>query len=229
MIEGFGDVELPRRELVVDDLGFPASVLYVALGDSTGVGVGAHDGGYVDRLFNRMRHARPVSQLINLCQCAAGTEQVLQEQLPRALEHRPSLWTLGVGINDITRMADLDEMVGHFGEILRGLRGHAEAPVVTWNIPCVLHAPGIPPHLRALLDAHVAECNEELQRAAARHPGVMLVDVYEPTRRELALHPEYFSDDGFHPSDAGYEYCVELLWPVVRDALMARTTREAAG
>ena len=30
-------------------------------------------------------------------------------------------------------------------------------------------------------------------------------DIYTITTQELALHPEYFSSDGFHPSDAGYE------------------------
>ncbi len=45
-----------------------APVVYAALGDSTGAGVGASDGrGYVARLFVRIEHERPRSRLINLC------------------------------------------------------------------------------------------------------------------------------------------------------------------
>jgi lysophospholipase L1-like esterase len=29
------------------------------------------------------------------------------------------------------------------------------------------------------------------------------------------LHPEYFSSDGFHPSDKGYELWATQMWPTV--------------
>ena len=54
------------------------AVSYVALGDSTGVGVGARNGGYVARLFQRIERVRPASRLTNLCVSGATTADVLR-------------------------------------------------------------------------------------------------------------------------------------------------------
>ena len=58
-------------------------VNYVALGDSTGVGVGARNGGYVARLFQNIASERPESKLTNLCVSGATTADVLRSQLRR--------------------------------------------------------------------------------------------------------------------------------------------------
>src|SRR5215213_2043326 len=76
-----------------------AGVIYVALGDSTGVGVGAREGGgYVARLFERVERARPGSRLVNLCVSGATTGDVLRAQVGRVGEAGPSLVTVGIGI-----------------------------------------------------------------------------------------------------------------------------------
>src|SRR5687768_2353819 len=59
----------------------PGAITYVALGDSTGSGVGATQGGYVARLFKRIVTHRPGSRLTNLCFSGATTSDVLREQL----------------------------------------------------------------------------------------------------------------------------------------------------
>ena len=52
-------------------------VVYTALGDSTGVGTGAREGGgYVLRLFKRIERERPLSRLTNLCVSGATTDDV---------------------------------------------------------------------------------------------------------------------------------------------------------
>ena len=52
--------------------------------------------------------------------------------------------------------------------------------------------------------------SERLQEIASRH-GVTIFDIHTITKAELPSHPEYFSGDGFHPSDQGYE-----LWATSR-------------
>ena len=60
-----------------------APVVYVALGDSTGVGVGARrGGGYVARLFERIERVRPGSRVVNLCVSGARTDDALRGQVP---------------------------------------------------------------------------------------------------------------------------------------------------
>src|SRR5476651_1606847 len=74
--------------------------IYLALGDSTGVGVGAASGGgYPQRLLRLL--GRPDLQLVNLCRSGATTADVLSEQLPRALEEQARVVTIGIGINDV--------------------------------------------------------------------------------------------------------------------------------
>src|SRR5688572_4202337 len=56
-------------------------IIYLALGDSTGSGVGAREGGYVARLFRRLETSKPGSTLTNLCVSGATSEDVLTGQL----------------------------------------------------------------------------------------------------------------------------------------------------
>src|SRR4051812_17377096 len=63
-----------RSSMGNDQKGAP--VIYAALGDSTGVGVGAKEGGYVARLFTRIKSVRPDSTLTNVCVSGAETEDV---------------------------------------------------------------------------------------------------------------------------------------------------------
>ena len=46
-----------------------------------------------------------------------------------------------------------------------------------------------------------------------------MFDVYTITHEQLPGHPEYFSGDGFHPSDRGYELWAEKMWPTIAQVL----------
>src|SRR5215210_7335195 len=65
--------------------GKDAPVMYAALGDSTGVGVGAREGGYPSRLLKRINQLRPGSKLTNVCVSGATTDDVLRDQIEPAL------------------------------------------------------------------------------------------------------------------------------------------------
>src|SRR5689334_18213051 len=84
-------------------------IVYVALGDSTGYGVGATNGGYVARLFNRILEHRPSSELANLCVSGATTDDLLRVQLQPSIQKSPDLVTVGIGINDIGHGLTMDQ------------------------------------------------------------------------------------------------------------------------
>lgn len=189
-------------------------VNYVALGDSTGVGVGARNGGYVARLFQNIVSERPGSKLTNLCVSGATTEDVLQSQLRRGIEGNPNLVTLGIGINDIGHGIGVEEFARNYEEILSELRKGTSAKIVVTNIPDISSAPRIPAFARREYQQAIIIFNERLQAIAARHE-VTLFDVHSTTRDQLPSHPEFFSSDGFHPSDAGYELWSREMWPVI--------------
>ena len=70
------------------------AIVYVALGDSTGAGVGAREGGYVARLFKRIEERRPGSTLSNLCVSGATTADLVRDQLELGVALNPDLVTV---------------------------------------------------------------------------------------------------------------------------------------
>ncbi len=196
-----------------------AAVTYAALGDSTGVGVGASEGGgYVARLFERIRRERPDSRLVNLCVSGATTEGVLREQLREAINSRPSLVTLGIGINDLGHGLTPERFAFNYEEIVRRLKTETSARVVVTNVPDISFAPVIPASERDATRRRIELFNEKLE-AIARRYELSVVDIYSETHRVIPEHPEFFSDDGFHPSAEGYAYWADTMWPAVKAAI----------
>lgn len=196
-----------------------AAIVYTALGDSTGVGVGARDGrGYVARLFERIRKQRPDVRLTNLCVSGATTEDVLRGQLDQAIATRPTLVTLGIGINDIGHGMSVERFARNYEEIIKRLKAETKAAIVITNIPDMSFAPVIPASQRDDTRRSVQLFNEKLEAIAKRHQ-LLVVDTYAETHRVIPLHPEFFSEDGFHPSAEGYEYWAEAMWPMVKAAI----------
>lgn len=189
-------------------------IVYVALGDSTGAGVGAREGGYVARLFKRIAEQRPESTLSNLCVSGATTADVLRGQLEQGVAINPDLVTVGIGINDIGHGLTLEQFSKNYEEILSTLKEKTRAQIVVSNLPDVSSAPRIPNAMRGEYQRRIVEFSQRLEEIANRH-GVTIFDVYTITKDELPSHPEYFSIDGFHPSDDGYELWATQMWPTV--------------
>ena len=189
-------------------------IVYVALGDSTGYGLGARNGGYVARLFKRLVEGRPDSKLVNLCVSGATTADVLRGQLERAVAAQPDLVTLGIGINDIGHGLTLEQFARNYEEILSTLKEKTRAEIVVTNIPDISSAPSIPGSMRKEYQQQIITYSATLEEIAVRH-GVTVFNIYRITTQELPSHPEYFSSDGFHPSDEGYELWAEKMWPTV--------------
>lgn len=196
-----------------------AVVLYTALGDSTGVGVGAREGGgYVARLFERIKKERADARLTNLCVSGATTEDVLRNQVGPATRTRPTLITLGIGINDIGHGMPLETFSRNYEEIIKRLKTETSARIVVTNVPDISYAPVISPSEHENLRRRINAFNEKIRAVAERYK-LHMVDAYAETHKVLELHPEFFSEDGFHPSDTGYEKWAEVMWPTVKAAI----------
>src|SRR2546421_8729994 len=153
-----------------------APVVYVALGDSTGVGVGARrGGGYVARLFERIERVRPGSRVVNLCVSGARTDDALRGQVPRVAALHPTLVTVGIGINDVANGVPLERFAVNYEAIMKRLRAATNAPIVATNIPDISPAPAVPEFARAEAARRIALFNERIAQIAAAHQ-VTLVD-----------------------------------------------------
>ena len=193
-------------------------ILY-ALGDSTGTGVGARGGSYVDRVRERLVASGKGFRLRNLAQSGATVADVLREQLSRIPAGASGLVLVGAGTNDLIGGVDPDAFGQRFEALLSGLRARTGSPIVVSNVPDVSLAPAaawIPS--RAALAARIDAFNRVIAGVARRH-GAVVFDLCGFTRRELPRHPEYVSADGFHPSDRGYEAWTNEVWSVIERAL----------
>ena len=220
-----GPIVIPQTPQPMSAKPISDPINYLALGDSTGIGVGARNGGYVERIFKRILAERPDAKLTNLCVSGATTSDVLQGQLDRGVAIKPNLVTLGIGINDIGHGVSLEAFAQNFETILRRLRNETQSRIVVTNIPDISSAPRIPEFARREYQQLIVTFNERLEAIAASHE-VTVFDVRKVTHEQLPSHPEFFSSDGFHPSDAGYELWAKEMWPLVAQTIgLANTGR----
>jgi len=203
-----GHAETPQEKAFV----------YVALGDSTGAGVGAEAGkGYVDRIFARLVEARPGSRLVNLSVSGATTEDVLRGQVMPMREARANIATLGVGVNDLRIGVPLEQFAINYDRIVAALVASVDGPVILQNIPDGSLAPVVPPAFRGVVHRRALFINERISTVARMH-AVPLVDLFTTSEVAAPGHPELFSPDGFHPSELGYARWAEAVWPAVQGA-----------
>ena len=145
---------------------------------------------------------------------------MLRSQLQNGVQKSPHLVTLGIGINDIGHGFTIEQFGKNYDEILNTLKQKTTAKIVVTNIPDISSAPRIPDWMRSEYQRQIEQFNQRLEEVARRHE-VTIFDVFTITRRELPSHPEYFSSDGFHPSDEGYELWAEQMWPTMAGVIGA--------
>jgi len=199
--------------------GNPASPLvYAAVGDSTGIGLGARDGGgYVDQLFARIERKRPGSTLINLSAAGATTADAVNKQITKLAGTRATLVTICVGVNDLLRGREAKQFAENYETLVVKLMQPGRLIVVA-NLPDVASAPAMKGTADESLRARLGQFNKAIEEIAGRH-GVPLVDLYKLRGEMTGSRPEFFSSDGLHPSDLGYAHWAEAIWPVIEQAI----------
>lgn len=200
-----------------------APLVYAALGDSTVYGLGASspNTNYVGRLFASLQWEYPSARLTNLGTCLATAADVLAEQVPNAILLQPQLVTLSVGPNDLRQGRGPDDFGRRVEVILERLDRETDAAVVLNALPDLGSAPRFRPEERSMVAALTRHYNHALRHVADSF-DVDLVDLELGDRAESELH-RLFSEDGYHPSDAGYAVWAGVLWEAVRARIPAQT------
>src|SRR5918992_785154 len=144
-----------RRPMIV------GPITYVALGDSTGAGVGGTQGGYVSVLFRKLKEVRPGSKLHNYS-VSGGTTADVMRQVQKAVAAKPQLVTISVGVNDIRRGVSLERFAANYDEIMVRLTNETDAIVVISNIPDLSSSRHVPPIVRRQMQATSEQFNARL-------------------------------------------------------------------
>ncbi len=196
-----------------------ASVVYVALGASDAVGVGAADPntqGYVPVLISRLPKD---AAALNLGVSGYKVHDALQNKLSAALNAHPTLVTVWLAGNDFRGCTALTAYIADLNALLDQLQTKSKAQVFVANLPDMSLLPAMRPGSQGLGACHQSQTSAQMRaetqawnvaiaQAVSGH-GDDLIDLY---RAELASHPEYISGDGFHPTAAGYQRLADLFW-----------------
>ncbi len=196
---------------------------FVVLGDSTaaGVGAGSADDAYPTRLARLIarEHFFRV-RLLALGVSGARVADVLDEQLPRALDEDPDVVFVGIGANDVTHVTRLDDVDDDMGALLDTLRERGVATVVAG--PPDMRSPVFLEPLRTIVGWRGQAVAERIE-AAARNAGAGVVPLADGTREFFAEDPDrYYAEDDFHPSAAGYALWADVIYPYVERVLPER-------
>lgn len=195
-------------------------LLYVALGDSTAVGIGAeHGGGYPDRIARRLGAAGVPVRLVNLGAPGATVSDLRRAQLPRLLADRPSLVTIGIGLNDALAGRPLAEFAREL-EVVADSIARIKAAVIVSELPDVSRSPSAGGTARSLA-RRISAYNATLRRVAERH-GFVVAELETTSRRAFKEGTGLFARDGFHPSGRGYDLWTDAMWPAVERVLAPR-------
>jgi acyl-CoA thioesterase-1 len=196
-----------------------ASVVYVALGASDAVGVGAADPntqGYVPLLIARLPAD---AYALNLGVSGYKVRDAVQSKLPTAINVHPTLVTVWLAGNDFRGCTPLNAYIADLNSLLDQLRSRTHAQVFVANLPDMSLLPAMRPGSQGLGSCHQTQTTDQVRaetqtwntaiaQAATSH-GADLIDLY---RAGLSGHPEYISGDGFHPTALGYQRLADLFW-----------------
>jgi len=176
---------------------------FVALGDSISLGVGdpAPEGGWRGWAAF-LAQSLPGGQLVNLAANGARAADVERTQLPRALELRPDMASVVVGINDTLR-ADFDaaRIQGALAHVTGSLSA-AGAEVLTMRLPDPGLMLGLPAALARPLGRRLQVINEAMDQVAERF-GTLHFDA---AADRSCYDRRMWSADRLHPSERGHRH-----------------------
>ncbi len=176
---------------------------FAALGDSITLGVGdpAPGGGWRG-WAGLLAQGLPAGRLVNLAANGARVADVERTQLPRALELRPDVASVVVGVNDILRAGFDDAGIQASLAHVTGSLSAAGAVVLTMRLPDPGMMLGLPAVLARPLGRRLQVINEAMDEVAERF-GTLHFDV----AADLAARDRrMWSADRLHPSERGHRY-----------------------
>ncbi len=185
------------------------TLTYVALGDSLTYGLGApgKESTFPYVIAKDLLRENKTVNVHNLAVSGAITDEVMETQLPQALELKPDVVSLMIGTNDVHDYIDKENFRNSLEEIIGHLQKETDAQILLINIPYLGTADLILPPHNLIMDERIKEFNEVIKEIA-QGKNIELVDLYtksyEPFKNNQKL---YYSIDNFHPSGEGY-----ILW-----------------
>jgi acyl-CoA thioesterase-1 len=193
-----------------------SGIRYVAIGASDSVGVGASDpakGSWPALIAARLPAGSP--PYINLGVSGSLAQQAVSQQLPGAIAQKPNLVSIWLAVNDLNATIEPASFAEALQPIVDGLVDNTSAAIFVGNVPDLRAVPAYAGVDKTRLLAGIQAYNERIAAIAARSPGrVTVVDLFPGSAALVSTGT--VSQDGFHPSDEGYQLIAERFANAMR-------------
>ena len=205
----------PSNHLVVQQAP-KARITYVAIGASDTFGIGTDDPQTQSWPADLSTKLGNGVHLINLGIPGVHADSALNVEVPIALDSHPDIVTIWLAVNDLADGVSLTTYTQSMDSILTRLQPlmpHTRIAVA--NVPDITSLPRFQTENAQVLHAQIAAYNKVIASLVQKHHA-LLVDLY--TRwQDLANHPDYISDDGFHPNVFGYAAIATIFYQVLQE------------
>jgi hypothetical protein len=139
---------------------------------------------------------------------------VLTNQVADAVLHQPGWSPSRLARTTCARVVPPDDFARRVEVILERLHRETDAVVLLNALPDLARAPRFREPERSMMAALIRHYNHAIRHVADGF-GIDLVDLDIGERPEHEQR-SFFSEDGYHPSDAGYAAWAVAMWQAVR-------------
>ncbi len=181
----------------------------VTLGDSITIGMGdpAPGGGWRG-WAQHLAAGLPHPELHNLAVLGAQARHVERDQLPAALDLRPDIASLVIGINDTLRAGFDPGRTGEAAARTVAALKDSGATVLTMRLPDPGRMFGLPAGLARPLSRRMHAVNTELDKVAAAYGTLH----WDATRDPETYDRRNWSVDRLHPNERGHRLIACRFW-----------------
>ncbi len=190
---------------------------YAAIGASDTFGIGTDDPQTQSWPADLAAKLGDGVHLINLGIPGIHADSALGVEVPIALDSHPDLITIWLAVNDLADNVPTATYAHNLDVILTRLQvlsPHTRIAVA--NVPDITLLPRFQTANAQALHSQIASYNTTIASLVQRH-HVLLVDLYARWQ-DLANHPDYISDDGFHPNAFGYAAIATIFYQVLQES-----------
>jgi lysophospholipase L1-like esterase len=202
-------------------------ITYLILGDSTSAG----QGGDYERGI-AVSTAKHISQLqnkkvklINFSISGATSEDVKNEQLPKALEYQADIVLISIGGNDVTHLSSINSIKKNISEVTDKLvQKNCEVKIIFTATPDMGSVPRLAQPLRSIVGYRAAQQNKKAFYPFIEENKFTLAPIAKETGPIFRKDHSLFADDKYHPNDNGYKIWIKVINSAIDDAITAQSS-----
>jgi lysophospholipase L1-like esterase len=208
--------EIPREETTI---GSGEELRYLILGDSTSIAQGGdYSQGFAVKTAENLAKTRKVIYK-NYGVSGARINDVATTQLDYSKEFIPDIVLVAVGANDVTHLTSLESIESDLKQIINKLRErNNNVEIVFTGSASMGDVKRFIQPLRWFMGKQTERINSAFEQLV-EEDNVKLAYIARETSEEFANNPKLFAQDNFHPNNEGYAVWVQVLNPVLEEAI----------